>query len=365
MHSGSKLPKYPPVFFVRITDSVRKKMIRISRRFTHPNIAMLEIVQNLWLLGAVSVATELGIADLLKDGSKTIKELASLTDMQEDSLYRVMRLLASEGIFRESEKMRFSNTHLSESLKEEELRYFIQHSLNKMQFRIFGELIHSVKTGRSTSELFINNVFEHLGQSQELNDIYNKAMTNTSRMQAAAVMSAFSFNKYKHVVDVGGGLGFFLSTILAKYSTLQGTLFDLPQVVNGSGNMQENKDISDRLKIVSGSFFEAIPDGGDLYILKNILHGWSDENSVNILKNIRKVMPEDGRLMIIEIIIENKNKPSWGKMTDIFMMAGLGGRERTRSEYQDLLDRAGYRIEKIKRTVSPLSLIVAAVNRNN
>jgi hypothetical protein len=363
METEIEIPKYPPVFFVRITDSIRRRLVKISRRFTHPNITMLEYLQNLWLLGAISVATELGIADILKDGSKTISELASLTGSLEDPLYRIMRLLASEGIFREMNDMRFSNTRVSESLQEKELRFFIQHSLNSMQFRIFGELMHSVKTGRRTSELFIDKgVFEHMGQSKELNDLYNKAMTNTSKMQVAAVLSSFNFNSFSHIVDVGGGLGFFISAILSKYKTIHGTLFDLPQVVN---NRVDGNNFAGRLKIIAGSFFETIPEGGDLYLLKNILHGWSDDDCITILKNIRKVLSEKGRLMIIEVVVESMNKPSWGKMTDIFMMAGLGGRERTRKEYQYILEKAGYKIDQFRPTVSPASLIIASLDGNN
>jgi hypothetical protein len=159
---------------------------------------------------------------------------------------------------------------------------------------------------------------------------------------------------------VGGGLGFFLSSILEKYKTLQGTLFDLPQVVNNSVSLNENKDISGRLSIAAGSFFDTIPEGGDLYILKHILHCWNDEDSIKILQNIRNVMPEKSRLLIVESIIGTYNKPSWGKMTDILMMAGPGGRERTRNEYEVLLDKAGYKIEQVKRTISPLCLIVGS-----
>jgi hypothetical protein len=362
MQSDSELPKYPPVLFVRITDSIRRRLVKISRQFTHPNVVMMDYLQNLWLLGAVSVVTELGIADILKHGPKTIGEIALLTDTLEDPLYRIMRLLASEGIFREMKNMRFSNTRISKSMLETELKYFIQHSLNSMQFKIFGELMHSVKTGRCTSELFINTgVFEHMGQSKELNDLYNKAMTNTSKMQVAAVLSSFNFDKYRHIVDVGGGLGFFISAILSKYKTMQGTLFDLPQVVN---DKVDDDSFAGRMKIASGSFFDTIPEGGDLYILKNILHGWSNEDCIKILKNIRKVLPRAGKLMVIEVVVENMNKPSWGKMTDIFMMAGLGGRERTRKEFQAILEKAGYKIDQIKPTVSPLSLIIASTDGN-
>ncbi len=361
MQPADKLPKYPPVFFVRLTDSVRRRLVKISRKFTHPNVTMMEHLQDLWLLGSISVVNELGIADILKNGSRTVEELASLTGTLEDPLYRILRLLASEGIFRESKNKRFSNTRVSESMKEEELKYFIQHTLNSMQFRIFGELMHSVRTGRRTSELFVETgVFEHMGKSQRLNDLYNKAMTNTSKMQVAAILSSFSFSKFKHVVDVGGGLGFFISALLSKYENMQGTLFDLPQVIDDPQKLPDLNSFSGRLKTESGSFFDTIPASGDLYTLKNILHGWNDEDCIRILKNIRKVLDPEGRLMIIEVVIEGLNKPSWGKMSDIFMMAGLDGRERTGDEFNSILGKAGFRIEQIRKTVSPLSLIIAA-----
>jgi len=366
MHSISELPKYPPVFFVRFADSVRRKLVNFSRRFTHPNFIMMEYMQNLWLLGAVSAVNELGIADILSGGPKSITELASLTGTLEDPLYRIMRMLASEGIFRELKEMKFSNTKVSESMKEKELKYFIQHTLNSMQFRIFGELMHSLKTGKRSSELFVETgMFEHMGESKELNDLYNRAMTNTSRMQLAAILSSFNFNKFTHIIDIGGGLGFFLSAILSKYITVKGTLFDLPQVIDDPQTLPGDGSFEGRLKIEAGSFFDTIPSGGDLYTLKNILHGWGDDDCVRILKNIRKAMQESARLMIIESVIDDINKPSWGKASDIFMMAGLGGRERTKEEFRSILEQSGFRIAEVQRTVSPLSLIIAAPEGSN
>jgi hypothetical protein len=366
MQPVTQLPKYPPVFFVRFADSLRRRLVKISRRFTHPNVTMLEYMQNLWLLGAISVANELGIADIIKKDSRSVAELASLTGTLEEPLYRVMRMLASEGIFLESENRIFFNTRISESMQERELKFFIQHTLNSMQFRIFGEMMHSVKTGNRTSELFVQTgMFEHIGKSKELNDLYNRAMTNTSRMQVAAILSAFRFNNFHHIVDVGGGLGLFLSAILSEYSNLQGTLFDLSQVIDSTEKLPELNNFEGRLKIARGSFFDSIPAGGDLYTLKNILHGWSDEECVRILKNIRNAMQGNAKLMIIEAVVDDINKPSWGKMSDIFMMAGLGGKERTREEFKSILEQSGLRIEEIRRTVSPLSLIIAAAGGNN
>lgn len=359
MQPATKLPKYPPVFFVRITNSIRRSLLKTSRRFTHPNVVMLEHVQNIWLLGAISVAAELGIADLLKSGAKTAAELASLTGMMDDPLYRMMRLLASEGIFKETGYKRFINTKVSESLQEEELKYFIRHTLNKTQFRISGEMIHSIKTGKSTLGQFIDkDVFDHIGQSKELNELYNRAMTNTSKMQVAAIMSVFDFGKFRHIVDVGGGTGFFISEVLSKYSTMYGTLFDLPHVLDNARYVIDNKSFTNRLRMIGGSFFDTIPEGGDLYAMKNIMHCWNDEEAVKVLQNIRKAIPPEGKLLIIESIIEKDNKPSWGKMSDIYMLIGIGGRERTRDEYSALMERTGFIIEKVFRTVSPLSIMV-------
>jgi hypothetical protein len=358
MYTSPDLPNYPPVFFVRLADQIRRSLMRMSRRFTHPGVEMMEHMQNLWLLGSISAVNELGIADLLNSGPKSVEKLAFLTRTHEDTLYRVMRMLSSQGIFREAEDRIFSNTPVSASMCERELKHFIQHTLNSMQFRIFGALMHSLKTGRRASELFVEkNVFEHIGDSEELNDLYNRAMTNTSRMQVAAILSAFSFKKFGIVVDVGGGQGFFLSALLSKYPGMKGILFDLPAVVGNPAKLPAG--FGDRIKVESGSFFETIPSGGDLYTLKNILHGWNDDNCLRILENIRKVIGGKGKIMIIEALVEGRNTPSWGKMSDIFMMAGPDGKERTREEFRVLLEKAGFRLEQVKKTVAPLSLIIA------
>jgi hypothetical protein len=361
MEQLRELPKYPPLFFVRFSDRLRRGLVKISRRFTHPNVIMLEHLQNLWLLGAISAANELGIADILAGGPKTIGELASLTGALEDPLYRIMRMLSSEGIFRESGNREFSNTKISASMKEEELRFFIQHTLTTMQFKIFSELIHSARTGRRSSELFVETgMFEHMGKSKHLNELYNKAMTNTSKMQLAAILSSFKFNRFSNVIDVAGGQGYFLSALLSKYRNMHGILFDLPQVVEDPRKLPDMQQFEGRLTAVAGSFFNEIPSGGDLYTLKNILHGWNEEDCIRILKNIRKAINPEGKVMVIEALVEGRNKPSWGKMSDVFMMAGLDGRERTREEFASILEKSGFRLEQVKKTVSPLSLIIAS-----
>jgi hypothetical protein len=337
--------------------------IKMFRRFTHPNVALIEMVENLWLSGAISVASELGIADLLKEGNKSIGELAKLTGTLEDPLYRVMRALASNDIFKELKDKCFTLTPLAVAMQDNQMRYFINQHLSKMHFQMFGEMLQTVKTGKSYSELFTKaGLFDHIGESSELNEMFNKAMASTSMMQAAAVLPVFSFNRYKKIIDIGGGQGYFLSTILARYEDLKGVVYDLPHVVGYTQEFFKNHDLADRALAIGGSFFESIPPDGDLYILKNILHDWNDEDCIRILQNLRRDMPVKGRILIIEAVLEVDNNPSFGKMTDLLMMVGMNGRERTRAEYEDLLRNSGFMLKKIYPTISPLSLILAELN---
>lgn len=360
MNTEIDLPHYPPLFFAGIADSVRRFLSRLSRKFTHPNVIMLGYLQNLWLLGSIRSAAELGIADILSEGPKSVTDLAEITGTTSESLYRVLRALASEGIFKESPGGLFSNTPFSKSMQEDELRYFICYFLNSMQFKLSSEIPVAVKSGKKLTEQFsVNNVFDHIARTEELNRLYNKAMTNTSRMQAASLVNSFDFGKFRHIVDVGGGWGYFLNAILMKYRNVKGTLFDLPNVINDKEKLCREKDFIGRLNTVAGSFFDFIPEGGDLYILKNILHSWSDEDSLKILSNIRKVIWKEGRILIIEIIIDNHARSSWGKMTDLIMMAATEGKERTEEQYRRLLLNSGFAVTKIKKTISPLSLIIA------
>lgn len=352
------LPHYPPRFFVRITEKMRSVFLQMYRKFTHPNVVMLEHLQNFWLAAAIKTACELDIAGLLKSDPKTISELAKLTGAHEDSLYRILRVLASQGIFRETKGKTFHQTPFSKSLLKEELGAFISEHLNKMNFQILSELTYTAKTGLNAFGLFIEKgLFEHIGDDAIRNRAFNEAMTSSSMMQAAAVIPAFPFRKFGKVVDIGGGQGLFLAALLTKFPKLAGILFDLVHVVAGAGELFEKYGLTGRIEVIGGSFFETIPDRGDLYILKNIIHDWSDEDALKILTAVRKVTGRAARMILIESIIEEGNIPSFGKMTDVLMMAGTTGRERTKKEYEILLSRAGFRIRKIYRTISPLRII--------
>jgi len=360
MKNNPKIPSYPPYCFVKITEKIRHFFLRMNRRFTHPNVAIWEMALNMWLAAGISVVTELGIADLLKDGPKSIDQLAALTNTHTDSLYRVMRMVSSHGIFREKKGKRFVLTSLAEPLQDDKIRYLILVHLRPNHFEMFGSLIKSVRTGSTVSgETSSRVLFDYLGNEETRNEWFNKAMTSISKMQVPALLSAFTFKKFCNIIDLGGGEGLFLATVLSKAEKSRGVLFDLPGALLKSGDIIERYSLTDRMKPVAGDFFESVPEGGDLYMLKNVLHDWDDESSLKILRNIHKVMDHKSSLLVIEVVLDEGNRPSLGKMSDILMMAAAGGKERTRTQWKDLLAEAGFRIRKIHPTISPHYIIEA------
>ena len=360
MKNSLEFPHYPPLFFVSITERMRSFFLRLYRKFTHPNVAVFEMVHHFWLASAIGVAAELGVADILKKGPKSIGELALQTGSDEESLYRLMRMLASHDVFREKYDRIFALTPLAKALQEEQLKYLITSHLTKLHYNMFSELAYCVRTGKNASELFTGHaLFDHIGADEKRNELFIKAMTSASMMQVSAILSGYSFRTYRNIYDIGGGQGLMMASVLKKFPGCRGIVFDLPQAQGQAMEIIEQYGIADRCKFMAGSFFESLPEGGDLYMLKSVLHDWDDEQCMKILSNLYKAMSAESRLLIMESIIEEGNRPSFGKMSDVLMMVAVGGKERTRVEYSILLQKAGFRIRKIRRTVAPLSLIEA------
>jgi len=364
MNSDREIPTYPPLFFVRITEKLRAFFLRLNRKFTHPNVVLWEMIHNFWLAAGINVAAELGIADVLNNGPLHIEELARQTCTHEESLYRVLRMLSAQGIFRELKGMRFASTPLSGPLREDQIRHLIMVHLTPRHFQMMGELMTSVKTGNTvTGDMSGSALFDHIGSDEQRNEMFNRAMTNASKMQASILLSAFPFKRYRKIIDIGGGQGLFLAAILNYSDQSKGIVFDLPHTITGAGKVIGEYGLGDRMDAEDGDFFREVPAGGDLYMLKSVLHDWDDESAGKILRNVHKAMPSTARLLIIESVINERNKPSFGKMTDILMMVSAGGKERTLAEFEILLEQAGFRIRKIRSTISPHSLIEAEVIR--
>jgi hypothetical protein len=222
----------------------------------------------------------------------------------------------------------------------------------------WGQFRHSVRTGEPAFE-HVHGVdaWVYREQHPEVNAIFNAAMTSGSALQADAIAAAFDFSEFGTLMDVAGGHGLLLTTILTANPTLRGILAEQPHVVTSARRIIEQSAVADRCTVVEVDFFASVPSGADAYILKWIIHDWDDERTITILKNCREAMGQDGTLLLAEAVITPGDTPSPGKFVDLQMMVVLGGQERTEQEFRALLEAAGFRLTRIVPTQSPLSMI--------
>jgi hypothetical protein len=316
---------------------------------------------------AVSVAAKLGLADLLAAKPQPISELAAATKMHERSLYRLLRCLASVGVFAETDPHVFSLTPLAEPLRKDapnSVRDLLIFMGEPWHWQVYGEMLYSVETGKPAwGRVHGAEVFDYFGQHPAEAETFNRAMTNLSLMAIPAIVGAYDFKGIRTLADIAGGHGLLLSGILKANPELKGLLFDLPQVLEGATALLEKEGVAERVEMKRGSFFEAVPAGADAYLMKHIIHDWDDERSLTILKNIHRAMPAHGKLLLVEMVITNGNEPHFGKVQDMEMLVSPGGIERTESEYRELLRQAGFELTRIIPTASPLSIVEAVKSR--
>ncbi len=305
----------------------------------------------------IAVAAKLNLATLLKDGPKNAQQLSLMVRSNEGALYRLLRALSSIGIFEEKEDNFFSNTHTSELLMDEmpgSLRSIAILYGEQWLWRAYGELLHSVETGlQGFQYVHGKTLYEFLQQNQEAASIFNSAMTAFSNTEADAIIKAYNFSLKNVVVDVGGGEGFLLRALGKSYPNLSGVVLDLPVADHPENSSRTDSNIT----YVYGDFFKEIPGGGDVYILKSILHNWDDESCVNILRNCRKVMTDNASLLVIERIVPDGNGKSDSKLFDINMLIMTEGRERREDEYRNLFMAAGFMLTRVVPTHSSLSIV--------
>ncbi len=368
MKHDNTTPKLPPMWLFNLLTGFRRFLYNLYFRLIPANVAVFEKAQRFWIAKAIGVACELNIADIIDSDHKSINEIADKCDADPDSLYRLMRALASDGIFKETDKKTFINTPQSNALKDGKgsMKYMIEHQMGKTNLEMLPELTNSIKTGKSAAhKLFGTDIFVHLKNHPDKNELYNKAMTNTSDIFSEVFVAYYDFSGIKKLIDIGGGEGYLISRILTDYPDMQGVVFDQPHVVKTSSNIFEKFGIKNRAEAIAGSIFEEIPSGGDGYIMKNILHIFDDKTCIRILRNIKSSMPASGKLLIAETVISEDNKPEFGKLFDLQMLIGTeGGKERTRKEFEDILNEAGFKLNNVIKTVSPFSIIEAIMSDN-
>jgi precorrin-6B methylase 2 len=352
----------PPVPVMNVITGIRNFFYKLAKRLTPPQVWMMNHAENLWLLKGLVTALEMNIAEHIRDGKNTLNQLAANTQSHPDALFRLMRMLCAHDIFKLSKKGIYCLTPWSKVMLEgdkDSVKDFLLGHLGKLHYELFSEMDYTVKTGINASQkLFNKDIFTHVHDTPEEHERFIKGMSNTSELFAPVLLSTYNFSPFSHIVDIGGGHGSLLCHVLTKYDRLKGTLFDSEHVVERATVNIESYGLKDRINIVGGNFFQSIPEGANLYIMKHIIHDWNDIDSIKILKNINKAMPAGSKLLIIETIIRNDNNYSFGKMLDILMLViTKDGRERTLDEFKVLFEKSGFAIKRVIPTITPFSLI--------
>jgi hypothetical protein len=330
----------------------------------NPAQQVLQVATGYMASSCLYAAITLNVADHLKDGPLGIAELAKATGANEEALYRVLRLLASLGIFDEVSPRTFALTPAADLLRKDapgSLRGMAVFLPDPMHYRIYGNVMHSLSTGDPAADFTLGMpVFQYLEKDQAYSQVFNDAMTAMSAPVAGAAIEVYDFSGIGLLVDVAGGHGEVLMSILRACPSVKGILADLGHVVEGAKPRIASAGLSDRMQAVACDFFQSVPAGGDAYIMKHIIHDWDDERASTILKNIATAMgTKKGKVILLESVIAAGNTPDFGKFIDIEMLLFPGGRERTADEFASLFERSGFHLTKIAPTKSPLSVVEA------
>jgi SAM-dependent methyltransferase len=322
---------------------------------------MIQFITGFWMSRAVHVAAKLGIADLLQSGPKTVAELAEATGTHAPSLYRILRALTSAGVFKREHDDRFALTPLSETLitgAPGSVRWFMISELGQEHYPAWGNLMHSVKTGEIAFDNFFGkDIWKYFAENPDDAAVFNDSMSGMTGAANEAITSVYDFSGFNTIVDIGGGHGGLITSILHRNPQAKGVLFDAPVVVEGARAKLESAGVAERCETVAGDFFQAVPEGGDAYVMKWIIHDWEDEKAIRILKNCRRHMRPDGRLIIVDCVVPENDEPDFSKTFDLNMLVMTGGKERTAAEFEQLLAAAGFKLLRVIPTDVPTSIV--------
>ena len=315
-----------------------------------------------WASQAIYVAAKLGVADVLGEASKSNDEIASSIGANSKSLARLTRALVALGVLTVDDDSRFRLTQIGASLQSGmpgSMRSIVL-ILGEEHYQAWGRLIDSVKCDKPAfDEIYRRPLFDYLAQNSAAAQTFNEAMTDLTSQMALATVLAYDFSGSRVVADIGGGHGVLLDGILRANPSTTGILFDSKAVIEDATPHVGNKGVGDRRRSISGDFFKSVPEGADIYILKNVLHDWSDDRAVRILKNCRQVMRSQAKLLVIEMVLPLLDDPALGSLLDLNMLVMSGGQERTKDQYSRLLENGGFRLTQVIPTLAPVSILEA------
>jgi hypothetical protein len=327
-----------------------------------PHVQLIQIGTAYWSSQLLLTAVQLEIADRLAAGPKSSSALAGELELHAPSVQRFLRSLAGMGVLTEVQPKTFALTPLGEALKKNapgSARASIL-MLTGFAGSMWANLRLSLETGQPTTKKILGKpLFDYLADRPELVSLFSETMVGFHGREPAAVAAAYDFNVFGTIVDVGGATGNLLVHVLKKHEEPRGVLFDRPHVLADAPAFLAAHGMTDRVALEAGSFFEAVPEGHDAYMLSHVIHDWNEDECVAILASCRRAIPPKGRLLIVEMVLPDDDTPHLGKMLDIMMLVGPGGQERTGEEYRALLKKADFRMTRVVPTASDVSIVEA------
>jgi hypothetical protein len=327
-----------------------------------PHQQLIQILAGFWVARAVQVAASLKLADQIEgESSRAVADIALATGAHSDALQRLLRGLASAGIFAEESAGRFRHTPTSRLLRTGEpgtMRAFFESVSGGSHYAACGGLEQSIRNGKTAfDQVHGEDVWAWFAKHPHEQRTFDQAMTDMTALFNPAIAKALDLSNVKTLIDVGGGHGVLLASLLKSNPHLHGVLFDQPHVVEGGRQRIIREGLSGRCRIAGGDFFESIPAGADACLMKFILHDWDDERSTRILRNVHKALPAGGKLLVVEVVLKPGNEPDFGKLGDLNMLVMTGGRERTEADFAKLFAGAGFELVKAHPTESPFGIV--------
>ena len=331
---------------------------------SRPYDVLFQMVIGKWISQALGTVVEIGIPDQLAKGARRCSDIAREAGFSEHGIYRLLRALASVGLFVESAERQFKLTKMGQLLRSdhpESLAGYARFVAHDSTWRPWGQLGYSVKTGLPAFDhVFSVSIFEHFSRNPEHAAVFDDAMTSISATEARATAAAYDFRGVGTLMDVAGGHGLLLATVLRSHKRMRGVLFDLAHVVAGAQATFARAGLTARVRIESGDFFAELPSGADAIIMKHIIHDWDDESATRILQGCHRALGSRGKVLIVDPVVPPRNAPHYGKLLDLEMLVLTPrGRERTKAEFAGLLRSAGFRLSRVIATQSPLSIVEA------
>lgn len=326
-----------------------------------PSASLGMMATGFWVSRAIHVAAKIGIADLLAQGPQGVEFLAEKTKSDRNALFRLLRALSAVGLFRSRNQDVFELTDLGQGLRsdtEGSMRNYVMMLGRPESWRAWEQLEHSVMTGVPAFEhAYHLPLFHYLAANPPIGAIFDEGMRSRGVADDHAISTAYDFSTAGRIVDVGGGGGRLLSTVLRAAPNASGVLFDLPHVIESSRKSLATSDVGKRIDCVAGDFFEDVPAGADLYMLKQVIHDWTDEQATILLANCRRAMTVNAKMLIFELVVEPGS--ILPNLLDLMMLVWTGGRERTREQYAQLLAHADLRLVRIIPTDTSICVLEA------